>query len=191
MKKQFLRNDQFDPYRKKGRMRSNSYGLSLEHDGSFHCLHCKMPVSTHPLISGVNHRNHCPFCLWSKHVDLYESGDRLAACKGQMEPVALTHKRMNKKYMKDIFGELMLVHRCVECDELRINRIAADDSSELIYQIFLNSLHLDSILLEKADRMGILILDERHENDILTRIYGRRSEMEAGFVQTSSMQWDN
>ena len=42
--------------------------------GNFMCAHCQTIVSAAHLLSGVNNRNHCPFCLWSRHLDLYAAG---------------------------------------------------------------------------------------------------------------------
>ena len=47
----------------------------------FRCEHCGAYVYTLPMIAGVNNRNHCPFCLWSRHVDYLKPGDRMSACK--------------------------------------------------------------------------------------------------------------
>ena len=41
-----------------------------------------------PQGAGSDHRNHCPNCLSSLHVDI-EPGDRAADCGGIMEPVAV------------------------------------------------------------------------------------------------------
>lgn len=51
---------------------------------SFICEHCGFEVSPHPSGSA---RNHCPKCLYSKHVDEDSPGDRLATCYGLMEPI--------------------------------------------------------------------------------------------------------
>ena len=101
-------------------------------------------VSTARLLSGVGNRNHCPYCLHSRHLDWQRAGDRLAACKGSMQPVGLTFKQIRKKYGA-AHGELMLVHRCTECGKLSINRIAADDDSETMLVIYQHSLHLDRV----------------------------------------------
>lgn len=69
---------------------------------------------------GTKNRNHCPFCLYSLHVDI-KTGDRVAQCKGLMKPIAKTLK-------KD--GEEVIVHKCLKCGQLRKNRIAGDDSFE-------------------------------------------------------------
>jgi len=66
---------------------------------------------------GTKQRNHCPRCLWSRHVD--ESiGDRRSACNQLMEPIALSAPES---------GEWSIVHRCTGCGQLRGNRVAGDD----------------------------------------------------------------
>ncbi len=86
------------------------------HQDGFVCAHCGQPVPGQAV--GTKHRNHCPCCLWSLHVDL-RPGDRRAGCKGQMEPVAVWVQRD---------GEWSLIHRCSECGLMRANRIAGDDN---------------------------------------------------------------
>lgn len=83
--------------------------------GSFVCLVCGRPVA--PLDTGGAHRNHCPHCLASRHLDILP-GDRAASCGGIMEPVAVWVKKN---------GEWALIHRCKICGTLSANRIAADD----------------------------------------------------------------
>ncbi|MGW2514065.1 RNHCP domain-containing protein [Streptomyces scopuliridis] len=65
-----------------------------------------------------SHRNHCPNCLWSRHVD-DTPGDRAADCGARMEPLAISVRGD---------GEWVLVHRCVHCDVLHANRTAGDDN---------------------------------------------------------------
>jgi hypothetical protein len=108
--------------------------------GDFKCGHCHGLVSSAHLLSGVNNRNHCPYCLWSCHLDLFAAGDRLSACKGQMQPIGLTLKMGRNKYRRESGGELMLIHRCVDCGALSINRIAADDDAATILDIFRSSI---------------------------------------------------
>jgi hypothetical protein len=109
----------------------------------FKCGHCHNYVSAEPFISGVQNRNHCPYCLWSRHLDLHKAGDRLAACKGQMEPVGLTLKKTPKKYAGTASGELMLIHRCIDCGKVSINRIAADDVPDVLFEVFQASCEVD------------------------------------------------
>src|SRR5512147_1441348 len=110
--------------------------------GDFRCAHCHVIVSSAHLLSGVNNRNHCPYCLWSCHLDLFAAGDRLSACKAPMKPIGLTMKRGRNKYQLERSGELMLIHECVECRALSINRIAADDDSETVMAVFEESFAL-------------------------------------------------
>ncbi len=100
----------------------------------FICKNCKKEVSE--TVLGVQHRNHCPFCLWSKHVDKQFAGDRLEMCHGLMEPTGLTFKKVKPdKYGKERIGELMLVHECQSCDKVTINRIAGDDDPNKIMEL--------------------------------------------------------
>ncbi|GCE47557.1 RNHCP domain-containing protein [Thermosporothrix hazakensis] len=90
----------------------------------FKCRHCKRFVC--PLPSGGKHRNHCPFCLYSRHVDAKKPGDRLSECGSVMQPVA--------RFVRNA-GEDVLVHRCLGCGVERFNRIAADDDYELMLSL--------------------------------------------------------
>jgi hypothetical protein len=105
-------------------------------NADFTCKHCGAYVSTWQVASGVVNRNHCPYCLYSRHVDLFKAGDRLCACKALMVPVGLTLKKSRDKYAGKQPGELMLVHRCEECGDLSINRIAADDDPQQLLAVF-------------------------------------------------------
>ncbi len=90
---------------------------------SFKCVHCKAFIG--PTVSGGRHRNHCPRCLYSRHVDV-TIGDRAAACKSSMAPVG-RFERPN--------GEPVMVHRCLGCGLERHNRLAADDDWELFLSL--------------------------------------------------------
>lgn len=92
------------------------YGEDRSSGGEFVCGHCRQRVSVPR--GGTRHRNHCPRCLWSVHLDV-APGDRGAACRGEMEPIAVW-ARPN--------GEWSIVHRCRGCGAVRVNRIAGDDS---------------------------------------------------------------
>ena len=141
--------------------------------GDFKCLHCGRPVSTMPALSGVNNRNHCPYCLWSKHVDLREAGDRLAVCKGPMPPIGLTVKRSGKKYAPAAGGELMLVHRCERCGALSLNRMAADDFVAGPWEVFKCAPTLEPEVTAKANAAGIELLHEPAEEMVRAQLFGR------------------
>lgn len=55
-------------------------------------------------VSGDGYTNHCPKCLFSKHVD-ESPGDRKAVCKGLMEPIGFDKKD----------GEYKIIHKCRKC----------------------------------------------------------------------------
>lgn len=147
--------------------------------GDFRCAHCHALVSSAHLLSGVNNRNHCPYCLWSCHLDLYAAGDRLSACKAPMKPIGLTMKRGRNKYQRDARGELMLVHECTECKTLSINRIAADDDSGAVEAVFQQSFHLSSPVHSLALEYGIVILKAEDIKVVQTQLYGHALEIQA------------
>ncbi|MEX2541548.1 MAG: RNHCP domain-containing protein [Trueperaceae bacterium] len=80
----------------------------------FTCSQCGREV---PPLAGGGCRNHCPFCLYSRHVDLLP-GDRANECGGVLEPVGV---------VPDSRKGYVIVHRCLSCGELRRNRAALDD----------------------------------------------------------------
>lgn len=53
---------------------------------AFVCKVCGRTVV--PQGAGSDHRNHCPNCLSSLHVDI-EPGDRASDCGGIMDPIAV------------------------------------------------------------------------------------------------------
>lgn len=145
--------------------------------GDFRCAHCQRLVSSAHMISGVNNRNHCPYCLWSSHLDLYAAGDRLSACKAPMRPIGLTMKMGRNKYRREARGELMLIHQCTECRALSINRIAADDDSETVMAVFQESLTLGGQLYAFCQEYGINMLKSVDAKVIYSQLFGLQAEM--------------
>ncbi len=90
---------------------------------TFICKVCGKSVA--PEGAGSNHRNHCPHCLSSLHVDS-EPGDRASLCKGIMDPIGVWVRKN---------GEWAIIHRCRSCGKLSSNRIAADDNPMLLLSI--------------------------------------------------------
>lgn len=84
----------------------------------FTCEHCSAAVK------GTGYTNHCPICLWSKHVDI-NPGDREATCGGMMQPVRVETER----------GEHMLVHRCIKCGYEKRNRVSPEDDFNAVLAI--------------------------------------------------------
>ncbi|GAA2071617.1 RNHCP domain-containing protein [Streptomyces albiaxialis] len=94
------------------------HGRSGEGGESFRCVGCALAV---PMAApGTAHRNHCPHCLTSLHVDRRVPGDRASDCRGRMTALGLSVRAD---------GEWSLIHHCVACGELSANRIAGDDNA--------------------------------------------------------------
>jgi hypothetical protein len=138
----------------------------------FRCLHCHHVVPVDPCYSGVQNRNHCPYCLWSRHLDLARAGDRMSACKGRMRPIGLALKRVSKKYRDCTSGELMLIHQCEECGKLSINRIAADDFADRLFETYLGYNQLDAPIHQKLQAADILALQTADRAVVYTRLFG-------------------
>ena len=145
--------------------------------GDFKCAHCHILVSSAHVLSGVNNRNHCPYCLWSCHLDLYAAGDRLSACKAPMKPIRLTMKMGRNKYQRDSRGELMLIHQCTDCKTLSINRIAADDDPGKIMEIFQESLQLEPAVHALCQEYGIVMLTVEDSKVVSTQLYGHQAKI--------------
>ncbi|MCE1247309.1 MAG: ribosome small subunit-dependent GTPase A [Firmicutes bacterium] len=103
----------------------------------FECANCGAGV--YPESAGTNHRNHCPRCLHSRHLD-HEPGDRAACCGGDMEPVTVWVRKG---------GEWAIIHRCRECGAFSSNRIAADDNELLLMSLAAKPLSNPPFRLEK------------------------------------------
>lgn len=89
----------------------------------FICRYCGGAVTPNPI--GTAHRNHCPRCLYSLHLDELP-GDRASGCGGIMEPVAIS-VRQGKEWA--------IIHRCTECGALKENRIAGDDNEAALFPL--------------------------------------------------------
>jgi len=99
-------------------------GNFVEIDESFICENCKEKVE--PL--GYSCRNHCPKCLYSKHVDI-NPGDRAEECHGLLEPIGI---EMNNK------KGYVIVYKCQKCGKIRKNVAARDDNMKLIIKLSSN-----------------------------------------------------
>lgn len=109
----------------------------LSPEATFRCRQCSLDVPT--AAPGTAHRNHCPNCLWSRHVD-DAPGDRAAECGSSMEPIAITVRGD---------GEWVLVHRCVGCDDIHLNRTAGDDNPLVLVRLALRPLAQPPFPLER------------------------------------------
>ena len=101
----------------------NNYFKNHPCTDCFTCKNCGWQVS--PQGAGSDHRNHCPNCLHSLHLD-QEPGDRSSDCGGIMEPISVWIRNR---------GEWALIHRCKCCGQIHSNRIAADDNPAKLLSI--------------------------------------------------------
>lgn len=148
----------------------SSHEWNREHKGGgFRCSHCKGFVIINDHMGTVN-RNHCNLYLWSKHVDDIQ-GDRASRCLGGMEPIALTFK--HEGFCKQ--GELMIVHLCLSCQKLSINRIARDDPEYLVKEIFERSLSMEESLRNNVAHDGIRQLETSDRPEVMVQLYGTGS----------------
>lgn len=90
---------------------------------SFHCDNCWKEVSKHLTGSA---RNHCPFCLHSKHLDKNFPWDRESNCHGIMKPVWKDYHK-NKGWM--------VIHECSKCWKQISNKLSDDDNLEVFSKI--------------------------------------------------------
>ncbi|MEG2321937.1 MAG: RNHCP domain-containing protein [Bacilli bacterium] len=89
-------------------------------DENFICENCGEKVSK----LNYTARDHCPYCLYSKHVDILP-GDRKNTCLGLLEPVDI-------EKFKDTYK---IIYICKECKEKHKNIIAKDDNFDKILKI--------------------------------------------------------
>ena len=97
--------------------------------------------------AGTQHRNHCPNCLTSLHLD-NEPGDRAADCGGIMEPVAVWVRKG---------GEWAIIPRCKRCGKLSSNRVAADDNPMKLMSIAMKPLCAPPFPLDYLEEMTALM----------------------------------
>ena len=111
----------------------------------FTCKVCGREVV--PEGAGSDHRNHCPNCLSSLHVD-EEPGDRASDCGGVMEPIAVWVRNN---------GEWAIVHRCKRCGKLSSNRVLADDNPMKLMSIALKPLANPPFPIERIQELTAMM----------------------------------
>jgi len=74
-------------------------------------------------IKGDGYTDHCPICLWGKHVDDVVPGDRASDCKGMMEPTRVIFEK--SKYR--------IEYKCQKCGhEFRVWADKEDNRDRLL-----------------------------------------------------------
>ena len=89
-------------------------------DEEFVCENCNKKVNK----LEYSARDHCPFCLYSKHVDI-NPGDRLNKCRGLLIPIGI-------EKFKDTYK---IIYQCKKCKTIHKNIIANDDNMDEIINL--------------------------------------------------------
>lgn len=89
-------------------------------DESFLCENCKK------FVNKLNYtaRDHCPYCLYSKHVDI-NPGDRLNTCHGLLKPIDIEKYKNTYK----------IIYECTKCHKIHKNIMAKDDNMDMIIEL--------------------------------------------------------
>jgi hypothetical protein len=70
-------------------------------------------------------RNHCKYCLFSKHVDEFVPGDRESKCNGLMVPLEIIDSPKGRQ----------IKHQCLNCSNEQLNIVAEDDDIDAVIDI--------------------------------------------------------
>ena len=89
---------------------------------NFECAHCGA------MVFGNGYTNHCPHCLWSKHVD-NNPGDRASDCGGMMIPISV----------ETAGNGFIITHKCEKCGKTIRQRSSENDDIDTIIEISSNS----------------------------------------------------
>lgn len=92
-------------------------------DESFTCENCGRTIE--PLVYSA--RDHCPYCLFSKHVDILP-GDRANDCHGLLEPIKIEKFKNTYK----------IIYKCQKCHQIHKNIMANDDDMNIIIELSKN-----------------------------------------------------
>ena len=89
---------------------------------NFTCQNCGQ------FVQGDGYTDHCPNCLWGRHVDLEIPGDRASTCLGLLEPTRVVFEK----------GKYRIYYRCLKCSHCF--RIWADDmdNSQILLSLVTN-----------------------------------------------------
>ena len=89
-------------------------------DEEFICENCHKKITK----LGYTARDHCNYCLHSKHVDIMP-GDRKNTCQGLLEPIGIEKYRDTYK----------IIYKCQKCHQIHKNTMANDDNMNLIIEL--------------------------------------------------------
>ena len=91
---------------------------------TFRCQNCRLDVSIDA--PGTTHRNHCPTCLWSRHLDDDAPGDRAADCGSSWS-------RSRSACAVTANGRSCTA--ASHCRTVHLNRIAGDDNPLMLMRL--------------------------------------------------------
>lgn len=89
-------------------------------DDKFICENCRHEVQK----LNYTARDHCPNCLYSKHVDIMP-GDRQNKCQGLLKPIGI-------EKFKDTYK---IIYECEKCHNKHKNIMANDDNYDKIIEL--------------------------------------------------------
>lgn len=92
-------------------------------DENFICEYCGKTV----LPLNYTARDHCPYCLYSKHVDIFP-GDRANNCLGLLKPIKIEKFKNTYK----------IIYKCEKCHQLHKNVMGNDDNMDIIIELSKN-----------------------------------------------------
>ena len=75
-------------------------------------------------VKGNGFTNHCPKCLWSKHLDV-NPGDREEKCGGLMAPVGILKKS----------DDYFITHQCQKCGFERQKKLEKTDNFDTLISL--------------------------------------------------------
>lgn len=90
---------------------------------NFTCFVCGQKVT------GNGYTDHCPKCLWSRHVDI-NPGDRRSKCLGLMEPMGVIKEK----------GEWKIFYQCESCGYHHQCKSSEVDNMDKIIELSVNPL---------------------------------------------------
>ncbi|MEM0200796.1 MAG: RNHCP domain-containing protein [Candidatus Micrarchaeaceae archaeon] len=85
------------------------------------CYNCNFNVK------GNGYTDHCPNCLYGKHVDI-NPGDRKNTCKGNLKPTSTLYKN----------GSIIIFYKCSKCNAIKKFKEAKEDNRELLEQLLIS-----------------------------------------------------
>lgn len=86
---------------------------------NFTCAVCGQKVK------GNGYTDHCPECLWGKHVDKLIPGDRSSDCLGLMEPI----------WAEFCQNQWRVGYKCCNCNHIFSVKAAQQDNKEKLFSL--------------------------------------------------------